>query len=150
MEGFSPALTSGIQNLLQSDDTSVRTAAYETCLSEPIEPLMIERLTPQERLVIPSSLQWSDVGNWSTLLEFLTEKKNLSVITDHPTLDFGSDNILIKNNPDASGKKIITLGLKDVVIIDTPDVLLIADQSKANSEMKNLIEKIKSEYPKLL
>jgi mannose-1-phosphate guanylyltransferase len=121
---------------------------YSEAPSEPIEPLIVEKLSPEERLVIPSSLQWSDVGNWSTLLQFLTEKKNTSVITEGPHLDLGSENILIKNT--AKDKKIVTLGLRDIVIIDTPDAILIADSTKAGTDMKALIEKLKSSDAELL
>ncbi len=151
MQNCSPELVSGIHSLLLAQDDAARTLAYETCPSEPIEPLMIEKLSPEERLVIPSSLQWSDVGNWSTLLQFLREKKGLSHITEQPHLDLGSHNILIKSSvPKDARKKIVTLGLEDIVIIDTPDVLFIANQDKTNSEMKNLIEKIKGNNLELL
>jgi mannose-1-phosphate guanylyltransferase/mannose-6-phosphate isomerase len=151
MQNCSPALVSGIQALLLTEDSKAKGLAYETCPSEPIEPLMIEKLSAEERLVIPSSLSWSDVGNWSTLLEFLREKKGLSHITEEPHLDLGSHNILIKSTvPKNTRKKIVTLGLEDIVIIDTPDVLFIANQHKANSEMKNLIAKIKDSSPEVL
>ncbi len=151
MEMYSPELVTGIQTLLLADTAAAKNAAYETCPSEPIEPLMIEKLAPEERLVIPSSLQWSDVGNWSTLLQFLKEKKGLSPIIEEPHLDLGSHNILIKSTvPKTDRKKIVTLGLEDIVIIDTPDVLFIANQHKANSEMKSLIEKIKGSSSELL
>ena len=151
MRIYSPELVSSIQTLLLASDTEAKALAYETCPSEPIEPLMIEKLSPEERLVIPSSLKWSDVGNWSTLLQFLREKKGLTHIAEGPHLDLGSHNILIKSSvPKNSQKKIVTLGLEDIVIIDTPDVLFIADQNKANTEMKSLIEKIKDSSPELL
>ncbi len=151
MKTCSPELVSGIQTLLLAQDDTAKALAYETCPSEPIEPLMIEKLSPEERLVIPSSLQWSDVGNWSTLLQFLKDKKNLPPTIEEPHLDLGSHNILIKSTvAKNTRKKIVTLGLEDIVIIDTPDVLFIANQHKANSEMKNLIEKIKGSSPEVL
>jgi mannose-1-phosphate guanylyltransferase len=153
VETYSPVLsrvTKNIQSLSrdQSDYSEKLLSFYMDAPSEPIEPLVVEKLSPEERLVIPSSLHWSDVGNWSTLLQFLTEKKNSSIITEGSHMDLGSENILIKNT--AKDKKIVTLGLKDIVIIDTPDALLIADSAKAGTDMKALIEKLKSSDPELL
>lgn len=121
---------------------------YSFAPSEPIEPLLVEKLSSEERLVIPSSLQWSDVGNWSTLFQFLAEKKNSSIITEGPHVDLGSSHLLIKNT--SRDKKIITLGLENIVIIETKDALLIADSTKAGTDMKELIEKLKRTDPELL
>lgn len=145
---FSPTLAQAITRTVLASTEEERALAYDASPSEPIEPLLIEKLSPEDRLVIPSSLQWSDVGNWSTLLQFLSEKKNQPIITEGSHIDLGSHNLLIKNT--ARDKKIVTLGLNNIVIIDTSDTLFIADETKASSQMKELIEKIKSEYPELL
>ncbi len=150
---YAPELEAIMQNIskLDPEDTSYEAdleSLYSQSPSEPIEPLLIEKLSSDERLVIPSSLKWSDVGNWSTLLQFLTEKKGHSLITEGPHLDLGSENILIKNT--TKDKKVVTLGLKNIVIIDTPDAILIADSDKASTDMKELIEKLKESDANLL
>ena len=150
---YAPELKAIMQNIskLDTQDTAYLSdleSLYSQSPSEPIEPLIIEKLTPVERLVIPSSLKWSDVGNWSTLLQFLTEKKNQPIVTEGSHLDLGSENILVKNT--AKDKKIVTLGLKNIVIIDTPDAILIADSEKASTDMKALIEKLREDDATLL
>ncbi|MEI9966641.1 MAG: hypothetical protein WDN67_03315 [Candidatus Moraniibacteriota bacterium] len=75
---------------------------YKTLPKEAIEPLIIERLSENERLVIPSALRWSDVGNWNTLHEFLKAEKNLSVILPKGAVDLGSENILVQSNKKSS------------------------------------------------
>ncbi len=150
---YAPELAKTMQSIseLKQEDSSYQQELerlYSQSLSEPVEPLIIEKLSSEERLVIPSSLKWSDVGNWSTLLQFLTEKKGQAIITEGPHLDLGSENVLIKNT--AQDKKIVTLGLKNTVIIDTPDTILIADSDKASTDMKELIEKLKENDSTLL
>jgi len=44
----------------------------------------------------------------------------------------------------AGDKMIATLGLEDVIVIDTPDVMLIANKNKAQ-DVKKLLEKLKEE-----
>lgn len=153
VNAYAPELANTMQAIgeLRPEDSSYHSELeklYSQSPSEPIEPLIIEKLSSEERLVIPSSLKWSDVGNWSTLLQFLTEKKSQPIITEGPHLDLGSENILIKNT--AQDKKIVTLGLKNIVIIDTPDAILIADSDKASTDMKELIEKLKESDTTLL
>jgi hypothetical protein len=43
------------------------------------------------------------------------------------------------NYVDASGKLVALLGVKDLVVVDTPDALLIADRSRAQ-EVGNLVK----------
>ena len=78
--------------------------------------------------VIPLDLDWSDVGSWSSLKNTLVNnKKEHFVKGDH--VDFGSENLLVYG----SKKLITTVGLKDLIIVDTEDATLICDQN--NSKM---------------
>ena len=43
---------------------------YAETPNEPIDTLVVEKLPADKRLVIPSSLRWSDVGSWGTLFDF--------------------------------------------------------------------------------
>lgn len=143
-EKLAPLLQESTTELIagrQTLDAAGRLAAYRKAPSEAVEPLIIEKLSAEERLVIPTSLRWSDVGNWSTLFQFLHEKKGTSIISEGNHTDLGSQDILVK----AGRKPIFTLGLKNIVIIETDDALLVADKDAAGSEMKALIEKLKTE-----
>lgn len=121
------------------DDATLATL-YAQTTSEPIEPLIVEKLSPQKRLVVPSSLKWSDVGNWETLYDFLHEKTGDSLVVHHENhVDLGSKNCLIQGEK----RLIATLGIKNLVIIDTPDALFIGRRDQTSSGMKKLIEKLK-------
>lgn len=121
------------------DDETLATL-YAKTVSEPIEPLIVEKLSVKKRLVVPSSLKWSDVGNWETLYDFLHEKTGDSLVVHHDNhIDLGSKNCFIQGEK----RLITTLGLKNLVIIDTPDALFIGRRDQAGSEMKKLIEKLK-------
>lgn len=123
-------------------DEATLAALYAQTTAEPIEPLIVEKLSPEKRLVIPSSMKWSDVGNWETLYDFVSEKLGTPFVVHHEnSVHLGSKNCFIY------GKKrlIATLGVEDLVVIDTADALLIARRDQAGSEMKKLIEKLKEE-----
>ena len=91
-------------------------------------------------LVIPGDFGWSDIGSWGTLLEVLSQVHDSNVISRGHHVGVDDLNVLVM----AGDKMIATVGLTDVVIVDTPDALLICD-SKASHKVKDLITKLKSE-----
>ena len=138
------AIMNDISEQKKSGNLNEETLAtlYKKTTNEPIEPLIVEKLSPEKRLVIPSSMKWSDVGNWETLYDFLSEKMGTTLVTRHDNaVHLGSKNCFIY------GKKrlIATLGIEDLVIVDTDDALFIARRDQAGSDMKKLIEKLKEE-----
>lgn len=144
---FAPALSETIQKIIAAkqsgalDETTLE-KLYSTIPNEPVEPLIVEKLPTEKRLVIPSPLKWSDVGNWDTLYDFIREKSGASSIVRGDHLDIGSKNIFVHGDT----RLIATIGVEDLVIIDTPDALLVARRDHVSTEIKNLIEQIKSEH----
>lgn len=88
--------------------------------------------------VMPLALKWSDVGSWTALKDVLVddEKKHF-VKGEH--IDFESENLLVYG----SKKLITTVGVKNLIIIDAEDALLVCDRNKAqfvSSAVKKLEE----------
>lgn len=110
---------------------------YHEAPEEAIEPLIVEKLSSDSRLVIPSAIRWSDVGSWDTLYEFLKDGKDMKNVDRgiHVALD-SSGNLIV------SDRVVATLGAKNLIVIDTEDALLIARRDRA-SEMKKLISELK-------
>lgn len=83
----------------------------------------------KEMLVCPLALGWSDVGSWDNIYEVLQKdnKQNILIGNVHA---FDTNGCLIIGN----GKKIIsTIGLDDLLIIDTEDALLISRKGESQS-----------------
>ncbi len=114
---------------------------FETLSPEPIDTVLAEKLPKEKRLVVPSALKWSDVGGWHTLYEFLSEKHGESEVIRGERIDLESKNCLVYGNK----RLIVTAGLKDIVIVDTNDALLIADRDILSRDMKKLLEKLPNE-----
>ena len=92
--------------------------------------------------VLPAEdLHWSDVGSWDSLYEVSTrdENGNAAVNTDHKAIDSYNSLILTSEN-----KLVVTLGVKDLVIIDTGDSLLICNRHNAQ-DVRKVIDWLKSE-----
>ncbi|MFA6082281.1 MAG: mannose-1-phosphate guanylyltransferase [Patescibacteria group bacterium] len=90
--------------------------------------------------VIPADLGWSDVGTWSSLHDILTTITGHHLISKGHHAGYDTENCLVY----AGEKMIATVGLRNVIVVDTPDVLLIADKSKAH-DVKKLLDKLKDE-----
>lgn len=87
--------------------------------------------------VMPLDLKWSDVGSWTSLKDTLTENgKDHFVKGEH--IDFNSENLLVYG----SKKLITTIGVKDLIIVDAEDAILICDrnQSKMVSDVVKRLE----------
>lgn len=99
-----------------------------------IEKGLVEKLT--SLAVIPAKFDWVDVGSWKIIKDTLAPMKNL---TQGNVLDLNSSDSLIYNY---ENKLVATIGLKDAIIVNTKDALLITD--KAHSEqVKQLVESLK-------
>ena len=82
---------------------------------------------------------WNDVGSWNALYELLPRDENSNVIRGEALAEASSGNYI-----EAEGKLVALLGVKDLVIVDTPDALLIADRSRAQ-EVGDLVKKLEQQ-----
>jgi mannose-1-phosphate guanylyltransferase len=93
----------------------------------------------QNVAVIPVDIGWSDVGTWSTLFEVLSrdEQNNASQgkFKDHICID--SEGMLI-----VSDKIVVTIGVSDLVIVDTPDAVLVCHRDRAQ-DVKEVVNRLK-------
>ena len=88
-------------------------------------------------LMVPATFQWSDLGSWSALDEII-EKDGAGNILKGNTIDIGSQNSII-----FSGERLIaTIGLKDMVVVDTPDATLVTPKEKVQ-EVSKIVETMK-------
>jgi mannose-1-phosphate guanylyltransferase len=94
--------------------------------------------------VIPMDVGWSDVGSWATVAELLPKDAEGNVVVGkHIGIDTTGSLLY------SSGRLIATIGLKDIVVVDTGDVVLICPKARAQ-EVKDLVgelrRKQKDEY----
>ncbi|UKS24989.1 mannose-1-phosphate guanylyltransferase [Paenibacillus sp. HWE-109] len=87
--------------------------------------------------VIPCVLGWDDVGSWTSLERIDELDENGNVIRGN-TLNIDTKRCIIESN----GKLIATLGVEDLIIVETDDVTLICKKDKAQ-EIKSLIKELK-------
>jgi mannose-1-phosphate guanylyltransferase len=71
---------------------------------------------------------WNDVGSWNAVYELLPRDAHGNVAV-HDSVCVDSRN----NFVDARGKVVALLGVEDLIVVDTPDALLVAARSRAQS-----------------
>ena len=87
--------------------------------------------------VIPASVQWSDLGSWEALYQILLEKDDTSNIVVGTHGGINSENSLIIGQ----NKLIATVGIKDAVIIETDEAILVCKRDSVQ-DVKKLVEKL--------
>jgi mannose-1-phosphate guanylyltransferase len=88
--------------------------------------------------VLPVEIGWNDVGSWAAVYDVLEHDSNANaVVGRHLSID--TRNSLIYS-PD---RMIATIGLEDLVVVDTDDVVLICPRSRAQ-EVKQLAAMIQT------
>jgi mannose-1-phosphate guanylyltransferase len=94
-------------------------------------------------LVIPArDLGWYDVGDWSRLLQLLEGDEQGNVVQSGNVLLRESNGSLILSAADLDSEKLIVLiGLDNVILIDTGDVLLVCDRSHA-ADVKAVVDEL--------
>jgi Mannose-6-phosphate isomerase./Nucleotidyl transferase. len=93
--------------------------------------------------VVPGDFGWDDVGSWTSIERLYEKDENGNVIKGN-VVSVDTKKCIITGNE----KLIATLGIEDVIIVDTEDALLICSKDKAQNVkevLKELKEK-KSEY----
>lgn len=88
----------------------------------------------KDLLVIPASFGWSDIGSWQSVSKLFTKKNNNLVEGDFIGID-SYHNIIF-----SSAKKLIaTIGIKNSVVIQADDAVLIADKSRSQ-DVKRIVK----------
>jgi mannose-1-phosphate guanylyltransferase len=87
--------------------------------------------------VVPLDAGWSDIGSWSAVLEALAGARGADLVASGPHLDRGSHRVLVHGGE----RLIVTVGLEDVIIVDTPDALLVCHRDRAE-EIKPVLDEI--------
>ena len=88
--------------------------------------------------LIPASFYWTDLGSWDALAEIFPKDKKGN-IANSDTLNVDSHGVCVF----ARGNRLVsTIGVKNMVIADTPDALLVCDRSRTQ-DVKQLVERLK-------
>jgi len=96
--------------------------------------------TKEEVYVIPSECGWSDVGSWESLYELrASEQDKEQNLIDGETILIECEKSFVSGR---AGRLVACLGLKDTLIVDTPDALLVADLNRSQ-DIRKIVDRLK-------
>jgi mannose-1-phosphate guanylyltransferase len=125
---------------LSSDEFVSRLAsAYPRCENISIDYAVLEKAKAVSG--IPAGdFGWSDVGSWNAVYDLLArDDQGNAIQRDSVCLD-AHDNFV-----EAGGKLVALLGVRDLIVVDTRDALLVAKRDRAQEvgEIVKALEKLK-------
>lgn len=94
-----------------------------------------------QTVLLKADLQWDDIGDFNAIARHFKEDENGNVIRGKGTLKTleSSDNIVV------SDKLVALIGIENLVVVETDDVLLICDR-KETQKIKKIVSKIDEKY----
>jgi len=108
-----------------------------------IEPISIDYGIMEKAgkmLCLPANFDWVDVGHWRTLQEVLAKTRDNNVVKGRHVGLNSSGNLIYSY----TGKLIATIGLKDLIVVETEEAILVCPKDRAQ-EVKQLVDKLKEE-----
>ncbi len=87
--------------------------------------------------MVPATFKWSDLGSWAALDEVIEKDKTGNILKGN-AIDIGSRNSTVF----AGDRLVATIGLKDMVVVDTPDATLISPKDRVQ-EVRKVVEALK-------
>lgn len=117
-------------------------AIYEKSETISIDYAISEKAT--NLVLIPGDFDWNDVGDWKVVYDLATKNFDNNVIIGDedslPAMTIKSQGNLIHTN----GRLIALYGINDMIIIDTPEILMVVPKAESQ-DVKKLVERLKEE-----
>jgi mannose-1-phosphate guanylyltransferase/mannose-6-phosphate isomerase len=111
--------------------------AFAACRSDSIDYAVMEKT--RDAVVVPLDAGWSDVGSWSALYEASAADQRGNV-THGDVMAEDTDGSYLYS----SSRLVATVGLKDHVVVETKDAVLVAPKSRVQ-DVKELVNRLKAE-----
>jgi mannose-1-phosphate guanylyltransferase / mannose-6-phosphate isomerase len=109
-------------------------SAFERCRSQSIDCAVMEK--HHDTCVLPFEGRWSDVGSWNAVAELTEPDAEQNRVHGHGVVH-GARNTFVY----APHRPVVALGTQDLLIIDTPDALLVAHRDSAE-EVKDVVTRL--------
>lgn len=126
------ALESGESDL---DFIRLNKEIFEKCPSDSIDYAVMEKTS--KAVVVPVDIGWNDIGSWTALWEVGESDKDGNV-TQGDVCVIDTENSYIHSE----NRLVSVVGVKDHVIVETPDAVLVAHKDSAQN-VKDIVDKLK-------
>jgi mannose-1-phosphate guanylyltransferase len=148
MRRYQPAIFKGLEQIkkatgrksLASPTTKIANIIereYKKMPNISIDYAVLEKAGSEGKVVtLEADFGWSDVGSWAAVHRMLPHDENGNA-GNGKWLTLGAKNSLVH----ARDRLVVLLGVRDVVVVDTPDALLVGD-IKRSQEVRELVDEL--------
>ena len=135
----SPDIVKSVNNAINNaeqdlDFIRLDKQAFESSPSDSIDYAIMEK--SDNVVVVPLDAQWNDIGDWSALYDIGTKDNNGNVIQGDVFTEETTNTYINANH-----HMVATIGVQDLVIVDTSNATLISTKDKAQ-EVKKIVEQL--------
>lgn len=139
IEKYQPSLHKGLceirKNIGTDKEAEVIKEVFKKFDSISIDYAVMEKT--DRAAIIPADIGWSDVGSW-TALDDVSERDASGNVISGNVIDIGSRDSIVY----AEKRLVATIGLKDAVVVDTPDATLVCSKDRAQ-DVKKVVDELK-------
>ncbi|MGN6565690.1 MAG: mannose-1-phosphate guanylyltransferase [Thermomicrobiales bacterium] len=149
LERQQPALHAGLSRIAAAWDTEDRDEVlgivWPTLPKVPIDTAVMEGAAAAGLVgTVPGRFGWNDVGDWDTLAAVLADSASGNVVlgednSQHVAIDTHGSIVV-----PASGRIVATLGVHDIVVVDTEDAVLVCPRDRAQ-DVRRLVDALKAQ-----
>jgi len=119
----------------RKDEAEVTRKVYSSLKSVSIDYGVMEKA--KKVAVVPAAFGWSDLGTWRALEDISMKNQDGNVLAGN-VIDIETRNSIVY-----AGKRLVaTVGVENVVVVDTPDALLICSKDKTQ-DVKKVVDELK-------
>jgi len=112
-------------------------AEFEACPSESVDYAVMEHT--RRAAVVPADMAWNDIGAWSALWDVAVKDGQGNAVRGDVMLENARNNFVR-----AETRMVAMLGVSDLVVVETADVVLVANKDQVQ-DVKKLVDRLKAE-----
>ena len=131
---------SGITSYNTSEESTFIEKNYPKAENVSIDYAILEH--SKSIYVLPATFDWNDLGTWGSLYDKLDKDESNHAVVNAKVISEDASGNMIRSPKD---KIVIIDGLKDYIIVDNEDVLLIYPKSK-EQDIKKVLNKVKDAF----
>jgi len=141
LEKYRPDILDACQSTIKKSVTDydflrLDEETFSACPSESVDYAVMEQT--DAAVVVPLDAQWNDIGSWSAIWD-IDDKDTENNAMHGDVILHGTTGCLVH----AESRLVTTVGLEDIVIIETKDAVLVADKARVQ-EVKEVVDVIRS------
>ena len=111
--------------------------AFSTCRADSIDYAVMEQTSMAA--VVPTDPGWNDVGSWASLFDIADKDGDNNVLIGD-VISVDTSGTYARSN----GRLIATVGIEDLIIVETPDAVLVAHRDSAQ-DVKSIVDKLRDD-----